>query len=139
MTAPISRTTPQAPPSRTEEAAPPDYSGTAPSMDPDFKVSEHLEANGNLKLDDSTMPPGYGGFVMSFGETHGKCILDRVSSKMGDWVKNNPGATNEQFTNELKRQLQMQSLVQNELKNSLQKFMNDLFGKMKEMASDRFG
>jgi hypothetical protein len=139
MTAPIAPRTTQAPPSRTDGAASQDFNAQAPTLDPNFKASEHLDANGNLTLDDSTMPPGYGSYVMSMGETHGKAILDRVSKKMGEWVKNNPNATNEQFTAELKKQLQMQSLVQNELKNSLQKFMNDLFGKMKEMASDRFG
>jgi hypothetical protein len=138
MTAPISRTTPNAPQTRTEEA-PPDFSAPAPSLDPNFKAADHLRADGSLNIDATVMPPGYEGFVQSFGETHSASIMKRAETKMGEWVKNNPNATNEQFTNELKKQLQLQSLVQNELKNSIQKFQNDLFNKMKEMASDRFG
>ena len=110
-----------------------------PSLSPDYKISEHMRGDGKLNLDDATMPPAYGAFLSAMGEESAKAVAARVETKMGEWVKANPNATNAQFTDQLQKTLQVQSLIQQELKNSISKMMNDLFAKMKEMNADRFG
>jgi hypothetical protein len=138
MAGPINRTATAAPPSRTGDANTTMTPTRFPSLKDDYKISDHIRGDGSLNLDDATYPPEYKIWNKSFGEQGQKSVEGRVEKSMGEWVKNNPNATKEQFTDQLKKTLQVQGLVQQEMRNSLQKFMSQMFDKMKEMASDRF-
>ena len=109
------------------------------STSDDFKASDALQ-DGRFKLDfeNNDVAKSYQAFLGGMGETGAKSVSSRVENKMTDWIKSHPGADKTAFDNQLRTTLMQESMMQNMLKNSMQKMMSDIEAKMKEMASDRF-
>lgn len=109
------------------------------STSDNFRASDTLQ-DGKFKLDfeGEGVAKTYKAFIGGMGETSANAVTARVENKMTDWVKSHPGADKDAFDKQLKSTLMNESMVQNILKNSIQKMMSDIENKMKEMAADRF-
>ncbi|MBN1206904.1 MAG: hypothetical protein JXB05_18615 [Myxococcaceae bacterium] len=124
------------PPTTTARAA--GQTQEAPTLPADFKASSTLQ-NGKYTLtEEQRKLAGYHEFIATMGESHDKAISGRVENKMQAWVNANPNAGPKEYTDQLKKTLQVESMTQQMLKDSVNKMMNDIMNKMKEMASDRF-
>ncbi len=109
------------------------------SADSSFKASSQLQ-DGKFKLDFENEPvaKSYQAFIGGLGESSAKGVSSRVESKMTDWIKAHPTADKAAFDTQLRSTLMNESMLQNQVKNSLQKGMGDIMAKMQELTSDRF-
>jgi hypothetical protein len=98
-----------------------------------FKASDELK-DGKFTLDfeNNDVAKSYKDYIGS------KEAAGRVEGKMTEWIKAHPGADKAAFDKELKSNFSKEAMMQNIMKSSLQKMMNDIEAKMKELASDRF-
>ncbi|HYI00117.1 hypothetical protein [Hyalangium sp.] len=98
-----------------------------------FKASDALtDGKFTLDFEGNEIAKSYKSFITS------KEAAGRVEGKMTEWVKSHPGADQKAFDTQLRDTLKQEAMMQNIMKSTLQKMMNDIEAKMKEMASDRF-
>lgn len=112
----------------------------AATQSSNFRASDSLQ-NGQFKLDftNNEVAKSYGAFLGSLGESGGQAVVNRVEAKMTDWVKSHPGADQAALDKQLRSTLMQESMMQQMMKDSINKMMKDIEAKMKELAADRFG
>ena len=115
---------------------------TAPQFDETkyTQAKELLNSDGQFKLDPQheLVAHDYAALMGSLGKGSQDAIAGRVEPKMTEWIKQHPTADAAAFQKELRGQLQRECTQANQIKQFLQKGMNDIMAKMKEMNADRF-
>ncbi|SEU09102.1 hypothetical protein [Stigmatella erecta] len=98
-----------------------------------------LQPDGSFVLTDELKNEAQmGGFMKGLGQGE-EHVTKGVEKKMAEWAKSHPNADAAAFKDQLKKTLMSDSMSYSMIQRSIQKFSAQLFDKMKEMASDRFG
>jgi len=99
-----------------------------------------LLQNGRYSINfDEGVGKAYAPMLGQLGEQTGKIVAGKVEDKMTEWIKAHPGADQAAVDAQLRKTLQIDTMQYKMVQDSINKMMNDIANKMKEMANDRFG
>ncbi len=105
------------------------------------RAADMLGQDGRFHIDfeNNEVGKAYGPMLAQLGKTSGETVQRKVEDKMTDWIKSHPGADQAAVDAQLRKTLQIDTMQYKMLQDSINKMMNDIQNKMKEMANDRFG
>jgi hypothetical protein len=97
--------------------------------------------NGRFVFDPKTneVAKAYEPMLQQLGEQTGSMVARRVEDKMTEWIKAHPNADKAAVDAQFRKTLQIDTMQYKMGQDSINKMMNEIANKMKEMANDRFG
>jgi hypothetical protein len=99
-----------------------------------------LLQNGRYSINyDEGVGKAYAPMLAQLGEQTGQIVARKVEDKMTEWIKAHPGADQAAVDAQLRKTLQIDTMQYKMIQDSINKMMNEIANKMKEMANDRFG